>query len=125
MVRTQNPWTCLFLALCLNAAAAQSQSSAKKKVVNQSDLPRFSYPVNSSATTLLQTDAATFSPFAAKVGADLDTIFRDYEVEDKATLKDLLYAKNEIAVVQDRSRYGPGGAKTPSAGVARHLVPSG
>lgn len=96
MVRTQNPWTCLFLALCLNAAAAQSQPSAKKKVVNQSDLPRFSYPVNGSATTLLQADAATFGPFAAKVGADLDTIFRDYEVEDKATLKNLIYAKMEL-----------------------------
>src|SRR6266567_2747542 len=72
---------------------ASAQSGAKKKVTSQSDLPRFTYPMDKPASELLQTDAATFDAFAAKVRADLETVFRDYDISDKATMRDLLFAK--------------------------------
>jgi subtilisin family serine protease len=72
------------------------QTSAKKKVTSQSDLPRFTYPVKGSASDLLQSDDATFNAFASKVRADLDSTFRDYEVDDKATLRLLLQAKLDL-----------------------------
>jgi subtilisin family serine protease len=72
---------------------ASAQSGAKKKVTSQSDLPRFTYPMDKPASELLQADAATFDAFAAKVRADLETVFRDYDISDKATMRDLLFAK--------------------------------
>jgi subtilisin family serine protease len=78
---------CLLLLL---APGLDSQTSEKKKVSSQADLPRFTYPMTGPASDLLQADEATFSAFAAKVKADLDSIFRDYDIEDKATQRRLL-----------------------------------
>jgi subtilisin family serine protease len=80
-------------ALVLLAPGLHPQTSGKKKVANQSDLPRFTYPMTGSASDLLQADDATFNAFAAKVKADLDSIFSDYDIEDKATLRRLLSAR--------------------------------
>ena len=41
----------------------------------------------------MQSDSATFNAFAAKVKADLDSVFRDYDIDDKATLRSLLSAR--------------------------------
>jgi subtilisin family serine protease len=85
-----SPIACLLILL---VPMALSQSSGKKKVSNQSDLPRFTYSMSGPASDLVQTDAATFNAFSAKVKADLDSIFRDYDIEDKATLRGLLSAR--------------------------------
>ncbi|MGI8746386.1 MAG: S8 family serine peptidase [Bryobacteraceae bacterium] len=82
--------------LVLLAPAAHAQTSGKKKVGKQSDLPRFTYPVTGSASELVQADAATFNAFAMKVKGDLESIFRDYDIEDKATLRTLLEAKLDL-----------------------------
>jgi len=79
--------------LVLLLPVARAQPSGKKKAGNQSDLPRFTYSLSAPASDLLQADPATFNAFAAKVKADLDSIFRDYEIEDKATLRRLLSAR--------------------------------
>src|ERR1035438_4989421 len=65
---------CLVVLL---APGLRSQTSGKKKVSNQSDLPRFTYSMSGPASDLVQADAATFNVFAAKVKADLDSIFRE------------------------------------------------
>jgi subtilisin family serine protease len=80
-------------SLLLLTSFASAQMGAKKKVNSQSDLPRFTYPMDRPASELLQADAATFNAFEAKVRADLDTAFRDYDISDKSTLRDLLSAK--------------------------------
>jgi subtilisin family serine protease len=92
----QNIACSLVCLLLLAAPFASSQSSAKKKVTSQNDLPRFSYPVTGTASALVEADEATFNAFAAKVRADLDTAFRDYEIDDKATLRTLLSAKLDL-----------------------------
>jgi subtilisin family serine protease len=82
--------------LLLVAPFVHSQSNAKKKVTSQADMPRFSYPVTGPASELVQADDATFNAFAAKVRSDLDTVFRDYEIDDKATLRTLLSAMLDL-----------------------------
>jgi subtilisin family serine protease len=79
--------------LVLIAPVLSSQTIERKKVISQADLPRFTYPIAGTASDLLQADAGTFSAFAAKVRADLDSIFAIYDIEDKATLRSLLSAR--------------------------------
>jgi subtilisin family serine protease len=84
------------LLLLLLTPFAYSQTGEKKKVNSQADLPRFSYPLSVPASELLQADNATFNAFAAKVRADLDTVFRDYSIDDKSTLRTLLAVKLDL-----------------------------
>jgi len=89
-------WLWIFAVACLLvmlAPVARPQSSAKKKISSQSDLPRFTYSLTGSASDLVQADSSTFNAFIAKVRADLDSIFRDYDIEDKATRRSLLSAR--------------------------------
>src|ERR1700733_1580679 len=87
----------IFCALILLFAPfATGEANKKIQVKEQSDLPRFTYPLSGPASVLLQADAATFNAFAVKVRTDLDAILRDYEIEDKATLRSLLSAKLDL-----------------------------
>lgn len=70
-----------------------AQSTVKKKVTSQTDVPRFSYPVAGSASSLVQSDDAAFGAFASKVRADLDSVLHNYEIDDKSTMRTLLSAK--------------------------------
>jgi subtilisin family serine protease len=86
----------LSLALVLAAPASFAQPAAKKKVSSQADLPRHSYPVEGLASALVKADDATFAAFASKVQASVESEFRDYEIEDKSTLRDLLAARIDL-----------------------------
>lgn len=77
------------LALIVSTLA-QAQSSGKKRVTSEADLPRFTYPVAGSASDLLLADSATFGKFDAPVRADLESILRDYDIQDHPTLRDIL-----------------------------------
>jgi hypothetical protein len=90
------PEAASFKSLYLNATSAYSQSGEKKKVNSQADLPRFSYPMAVPASELVRADDATFNAFVTKVHADLDTIFRDYSIDHKATLRTLLSVKLDL-----------------------------
>jgi subtilisin family serine protease len=87
---------CLALSLLLVAPLTSAQSGAKKKVNSQSDLPRFSYTISSPASELVQADDAVFNAFASRVRADLNDMFRDYEVDEKSTLRSLLSVKLDL-----------------------------
>src|SRR5215470_17055130 len=82
--------------LLLSGCSSIAQSAPKKKVTSQSDLPRFSYPISIPASQLVQSDTATFDAFASKVRTDLDSVFRDYEISDKATMRALLSSKLDL-----------------------------
>jgi subtilisin family serine protease len=86
----------LALILALLAPCSYAQTSTKKKVNSQDDLPRFTYPVKSSASELVQADDSVFNAFASKVRTDLDSILRDYDIADKATMRSLLHAKIDL-----------------------------
>ena len=77
----------------------QGQEPAKKVVRSQADLPRFSYPVQGSASALVRDGGAPFDAFAAKVRTDLLSIFRDYQIDDHSTLRTLLNARLNLEVL--------------------------
>jgi subtilisin family serine protease len=105
MIRCSRQWiSAVACFLVLLAPVVHSQTSGKKKVSSQSDLPRFTYSMTGPASDLLQADAATFNAFAAKVRADLDSIFRDYDIEDKATLRSLLSARVNLQQAAGENR---------------------
>jgi subtilisin family serine protease len=84
------------LCLALLVCSSWAQTNGKKVVKSDDDLPRFIYPVRGSASGLVEADDATFNIFAAKVRADLDSVFRDYQINDKATMRDLLNAELQL-----------------------------
>lgn len=84
------------IILCLVACSAAAQNSAKKKVTSQSDLPRFSYAISVPASELVQADPNTFNAFADKVRTDVDSVFRDYEIADKASMRELLSTRLDL-----------------------------
>jgi subtilisin family serine protease len=86
----------LSLSMTLLSLCALAQTNGKKKVNSEGDLPRFTYPVKGSASELMQADDASFNEFAVKVRADVDSILRDYDITDKATLRTLLQTEIDL-----------------------------
>ncbi|HWA94358.1 MAG TPA: S8 family serine peptidase [Terracidiphilus sp.] len=92
----------LFLCIfaCVAAVTATAQT-AKKVVKSEADLPRFSYPISGTASGLLEADDATFNAFTAKVRNDVDSVLKDYDIEDHATLRSLLSVQLGLQVLSD------------------------
>jgi len=82
--------------LLLTICSAFAQNPAHKKVSSQADLPRFSYTISGPASELAQADSATFDAFSNKVRADVDSVLRDYEIDDRATVRRLLSTKLDL-----------------------------
>jgi subtilisin family serine protease len=88
------------LVLDLAVASAQEPSpAAKKKVNSANDLPRFSYPVASPPSVMLMADDATFNAFTQKVLHDVDSVLSDYDIQDKATLRQLYAARLNVQML--------------------------
>jgi hypothetical protein len=78
------------LASLIAVSGASAQAVAKKSVKTLDDLPRFTYPVSGTAAELVQSDDKTFGVFAAKVGADIDGVLAQYDIQDHGELRSLL-----------------------------------
>ncbi len=76
----------LCLALLFAGGAA---AQAKKHIDKAADLPRFSYKLDSSIEDLVRDDAK-FKPFAREVRRDLESVLGQYDIDDKATQRQLL-----------------------------------
>ncbi|HEX8197705.1 MAG TPA: S8 family serine peptidase [Pyrinomonadaceae bacterium] len=87
-----------FLILCPTFVLAQN---SKKKVASAADLPRFSYEVPEKLTDLLTNDES-YKLFAARVRTDLEGVLRDYEIEDKTTLKRIQTTLAELDFQENR-----------------------
>ena len=85
---------------------------AKTNITRQADLPRFSYPIAGTASQFVESDAATFGPFATKVRADIDSVLAEYEIEDRSTLRKILAAKLDL---QELAGDWRGGLQTADA----------
>jgi len=81
---------CAVAVLTLGALRPAAYAGDKKVVRTESDLPQFNYAIPGTATALVTSDDATFNAFAAKVGADVDSVLNNYDIQDRATLRDLL-----------------------------------
>ena len=83
-----------FLLLAGLSFAVTALSDQPKRVVHsEADLPRVAYPVTGSVSTLLQSEDSVFASKVKQAGADLDALFADYDIQDKATLISMLTAK--------------------------------
>lgn len=81
------------------AAQAERSQTAKTVVRTQDDLPRYSYPVPTTATALLAADDATFNAWAAKVIENVDDTLARFDIQDHASLRDLLGEKLAYQVI--------------------------
>lgn len=80
-------------------APAPVPAAAKRPVESKGDLPAFTYPLQGTATALLQSDDATFNAFAARVGADVDGVLAGYDIRDAATLRTLLQTRADVQML--------------------------
>lgn len=114
MKTTQQKIILIFAALGLSGprvdaskfnSQTNAQSSPSKKVVRQeADLPQFSYPVTGTAEALLTADDTTFTAFASQVNDDLESILRDYNIQDKGVLLHLLSHKVDLQTLSGDDR---------------------
>ncbi|MBI1177231.1 S8 family serine peptidase [bacterium] len=96
-------WALAFACLIAQPGFAQE----KKKITKADELPRLTYSIDGTATALV-TNAEKFEPFAQKVRSDIDKLLSEYDIEDKATLKEFkgtllsldLLAGNEEAAMK-------------------------
>jgi subtilisin family serine protease len=93
----------LIAAVLLFSPLGVAAQGAKKPVNSEADLPRYTYPVTQSASALMQSDAATFDPFADKVLADIDATLSGYDIKDAATMRGLLGEKLAILTLQGKN----------------------
>ena len=86
------------VALLVAPLAAAAQSVGKKTINSEADLPRFSYPVTGTAQALLISDTPTFNSLARQVRHDLESILRDYDIQDRGVLLHLLSDEVDLQI---------------------------
>jgi hypothetical protein len=70
--------------------AYQRRCSPKQEAHRQgADLPRFGYKVDGKIEDMVRDDAK-FKPFASEVRRDLESVLARYDIDDKATLRQIL-----------------------------------
>lgn len=98
-------WPVVALTLVITGSSAPAQQAAPARTVirTQDDLPRHSYPVPTSAATLLAAADTTFNTFAAKVAADVDRVLNNYGIADRATRRRLLTTRSSFEILTGRN----------------------
>jgi len=76
-----------------------AQTAARKVVKTQADLPRFNYKIAGTATELLQSSDAIFGAFAARVKSDVGSVLTNYDVQDHASLRELLGVRLDLQLL--------------------------
>jgi subtilisin family serine protease len=76
----------LFLAFLLAGGAA---AQGKQRIDKAADLPRFSYQMDGKIEDMIRDDAK-FKPFGAQVRRDLESVLAQYDIQDKATSRQIL-----------------------------------
>jgi len=77
-------WTLLAVSVLQCAGAVE-----KQRVEHEADLPRFSYTVTGPLETLVR-DPVAFDRLAGKIRADIESVLDQYEIADKAALRQRL-----------------------------------
>jgi subtilisin family serine protease len=88
-------------ALAAGTSAGVMGGPARIPVTKQDDLPRHDYPVTGTVAELVQSESA-FTPFAAKVRADIEADLERYDIQDKTTRKSLEQTLLQLDVLQGK-----------------------
>jgi subtilisin family serine protease len=75
--------------------------SPRKKITRAADVPVFQYKINGKVEDLIQSEEA-FRPLAVEIRRDVDSVLRDYDVEDAATKRSLLATLLALDVLDKR-----------------------
>ena len=78
----------VLLALAL-AVAGGAAAADKKRIEKAADLPRFSYKVDGKLEDIVRDDAK-FKAFSREVRRDTESVLAEYDIADKAMLRQLL-----------------------------------
>jgi subtilisin family serine protease len=78
----------LLLLSCSLFVATTVTAQPKPRIEKAADLPRFSYRVDGSVEDVIRDDAK-FHRFAADVRRDAESVLSGYEIDDRATLRQL------------------------------------
>ena len=74
---------------------------AKQKITREADVPRFQYTMGGAVEDLIKSESA-FRPFAAQVRKNVESVLRDFDIEDAATRRGLLNTLASLDLREDR-----------------------
>ncbi len=94
----------LAIAICaFGIVFAPAYAQQRPKIEKAADLPRFTYKIDGRVEDIVR-DAAKFKPFAAEVRRDTESVLAKYQIDDRATLRQL---EGELALIDYLDgRYG-------------------
>ena len=78
----------LLALVCAFGIATTAIAQGKPRIEKAADLPRFSYRIDGSVEDIIRDDA-TFRRFAADVRRDAESVLNGYQIDDRATLRQL------------------------------------
>jgi subtilisin family serine protease len=84
-----------------NAPDTPAQDAGKIKITSLDQLPQHTYPIEGTASGLLQDDAA-FATFAKQVRLDLESDLATYDLQDAATLRGWYGTLASLAMLDGR-----------------------
>jgi subtilisin family serine protease len=87
-------------AIALSASLALAQD--KKRVDKASDLPRYTYKIDGSLEDVVRDDAK-FASFARDYRRDVDMTLAQYDIQDKATLRQLLGSLAQLDYLEGKN----------------------
>jgi subtilisin family serine protease len=79
----------LFLLVLSLLFAGGASAEGKIRIDKVADLPRFTYKIDGTVEELIRSDAK-FKPFAVQVRHDLESVLAKYDIQDKATMRQIL-----------------------------------
>jgi len=91
----------LLIAVVALPLALTAVAQGKKRVEKAADLPVFSYKVEGKLETLIRDDAQ-FRAFASEVRRDTDSVLAQYDIADKAKLRELLGVLVRLDLIEGR-----------------------
>jgi hypothetical protein len=91
----------LFAFMLAFALIGAADGQTRKRIDKASDLPRFSYQVDGSVEAMIRDDAR-FRAFGSKVRHDIDGVLAQYDIGDKATLRQLLGELAQLDYLEGR-----------------------
>ena len=83
------------VACLLGIAIAPAFAQPKPKIEKAADLPRFTYKIDGRVEDIVR-DPSKFRPFAAEVRRDTESVLAKYQIDDRATLRQL---EGELALL--------------------------
>lgn len=89
----------LWIVAVLGAFPAQAQT--RQKIARAADVPQFQYTVKGKVEELVKSEDL-FRPFAGLVRRNIESVLRDFDIDDAATRRDLLGTLVALDVLEGR-----------------------